>query len=44
MIVEVTGRDAGWLALSGGIAGGADVILIPEVDFDYDEIIKVCEL
>jgi ATP-dependent phosphofructokinase / diphosphate-dependent phosphofructokinase len=41
MIVEVMGRDAGWLALSGGIAGGADVILIPEVDFDYDEIIKV---
>ena len=41
MIVEVMGRDAGWLALCGGIAGGADVILIPEVDFDYDEIVNV---
>lgn len=30
VIVEVMGRDAGWLALHGGIAGGADVILIPE--------------
>ncbi|MCG9480043.1 MAG: 6-phosphofructokinase [Actinomycetia bacterium] len=41
MIVEVMGRDAGWLALHGGLAGGADVILIPEVPFDYDEIIDV---
>ncbi|MBU4292854.1 MAG: 6-phosphofructokinase [Actinobacteria bacterium] len=41
MIVEVMGRDAGWLALCGGIAGGADVILIPEVDFDYNEIVNV---
>ena len=41
MIVEVMGRDAGWLALCGGIAGGADVILIPEVGFDYDEIVNV---
>ncbi len=43
MIVEVMGRDAGWLALYGGLAGGADVILIPEVPFDYDEIIQVIE-
>ncbi|GAG62462.1 unnamed protein product [marine sediment metagenome] len=43
MIVEIMGRDAGWLALSGGIAGGADVILIPEVAFDYDEIVNVIE-
>ncbi len=43
MIVEIMGRDAGWLALNGGIAGGADVILIPEVAFDYDEIINVIE-
>jgi phosphofructokinase-like protein len=43
MIVEIMGRDAGWLALNGGIAGGADVILVPEVAFDYDEIIKVIE-
>ncbi|MBC7334093.1 MAG: 6-phosphofructokinase [Actinobacteria bacterium] len=43
MIVEVMGRDAGWLTLYGGIAGGADVILIPEVPFDYDEIVNVIE-
>lgn len=43
MIVEVMGRDSGCLALNGGIAGGADVILIPEVPFDYDEIISVIE-
>lgn len=43
MIVEVMGRDAGWLTLYGGLAGGADVILIPEVPFDYDEIVNVIE-
>ncbi|MDD3818583.1 MAG: ATP-dependent 6-phosphofructokinase [Actinomycetota bacterium] len=43
MIVEVMGRYAGHLALNGGIAGGADVILIPEVPFDYDDIINVIE-
>ncbi|RLC35541.1 MAG: 6-phosphofructokinase [Candidatus Nealsonbacteria bacterium] len=41
MIVEVMGRDSGCLALNGGVAGGADVILVPEVPFDYDEIINV---
>jgi len=43
MIVEVMGRDAGWLALCSGIAGGADVILIPEIAFNYDDIIGVIE-
>ncbi len=43
MIVEVMGRDSGCLALNGGIAGGADVILIPEVPFDYNDIINVIE-
>jgi phosphofructokinase-like protein len=38
MVVEVMGRHAGWIALHGGIAGGADVILIPEIPFDYDKI------
>ncbi len=38
MVVEVMGRHAGWIALHGGIAGGADVILIPEISFDYDRI------
>lgn len=40
MVVEVMGRHAGWIAVYGGIAGGADVILIPENPFDIDE---VCE-
>lgn len=40
MVVEVMGRDAGWIALYSGISGGADVILIPEVPFSMQ---KVCE-
>jgi 6-phosphofructokinase 1 len=40
MIVEVMGRYTGWIALEAGIAGGADVILIPEQPFDVEE---VCE-
>lgn len=38
MILEVMGRYAGWIALYGGIAGGADVILIPEIPYDIDKI------
>jgi len=38
MILEVMGRYAGWIALESGIAGGADVILIPEIPFDLDKI------
>ena len=38
MLVEVMGRTKGWIATYAGIAGGADVILIPEVPFDLDEI------
>ena len=38
LILEVMGRDAGWLSLMGGIAGGADVILIPEQEFDIEEV------
>jgi len=38
MIVEVMGRYTGWIALESGIAGGADVILIPEQPFDMDEV------
>src|SRR5438128_5245528 len=41
MVVEVMGRHAGWIALHGGIAGGADIILIPEIPFDYDKIAGV---
>jgi phosphofructokinase-like protein len=38
LVVEVMGRSAGWIALHSGIAGGADVILIPEQPFDIDEV------
>ncbi len=38
LICEIMGRDAGWLALLGGLAGGADCILIPEREFKMDEI------
>jgi phosphofructokinase-like protein len=38
MVVEVMGRHAGWIATYSGMAGGADIILIPEEPFDIDEI------
>src|SRR6201997_1619356 len=38
MVVEVMGRHAGWIALHGGISGGADIILIPEIPFDFEKI------
>jgi 6-phosphofructokinase 1 len=38
MVVEVMGRHAGWIALEGGIAGGADIILIPEFPFDISDV------
>jgi ATP-dependent phosphofructokinase / diphosphate-dependent phosphofructokinase len=39
MVLEVMGRYAGWIALYAGVAGGADVILIPEIPFTYDSIV-----
>ncbi|MEY2440384.1 MAG: ATP-dependent phosphofructokinase / diphosphate-dependent phosphofructokinase [Verrucomicrobiota bacterium] len=44
MVVEVMGRHAGWIALHGGIAGGADIILIPEIPFDYEVIANAIKL
>jgi 6-phosphofructokinase 1 len=38
MVVEVMGRHAGWIAVMSGIAGGADMILIPEEPVDYDDV------
>jgi ATP-dependent phosphofructokinase / diphosphate-dependent phosphofructokinase len=38
MIIEVMGHNAGWLALYSGIAGGGDVILIPEIDYDEKKV------
>jgi 6-phosphofructokinase 1 len=40
MVIEVMGRDAGWIALYAGIGGGAHVILIPEIPFKIDPILK----
>jgi phosphofructokinase-like protein len=41
VVVEIMGRHAGWMALYGGIAGGAHVILIPEAPFDTNEICAI---
>jgi 6-phosphofructokinase 1 len=41
MLVEVMGRNAGWLTLESGLAGGGDVILLPEIPFNMEEIISV---
>jgi 6-phosphofructokinase 1 len=41
MVVEVMGRDAGWIALHAGIAGGATAILVPEVPFDVNKLSDV---
>lgn len=40
MVVEVMGRNAGWIALRAGIAGGGDVILMPEIPFSYEPIVE----
>jgi len=42
MVAEVMGRYAGWLALHAGLAGGADVILIPEFPFRWEAVADVC--
>ncbi len=40
MVLELMGRYAGWIAMHAGIAGGADVILIPEIPYDIERVIK----
>ena len=42
MVVEVMGHHVGWIAVAAGIAGGADMILIPEDPFDIDEVAAHC--
>lgn len=42
-VVEVMGRHTGWIAVYSGLAGGADVILIPEKPFDIDQVCKIIE-
>lgn len=43
MIIETMGRYSGWIALHAGTASGADVILIPEIEYDIDAVARVCE-
>lgn len=44
MILEVMGRNSGWLALEGGLAGSADVILLPEIPYDINKVVaKIVE-
>lgn len=40
MILEVMGRNTGWIALHAGLAGSADIILIPEIPFSFDSIVR----
>ena len=40
IVVEVMGRYAGWIALHAGVAGGADVILIPEIPYDFEKVVE----
>ena len=44
MILEVMGRNAGWIALEAGIAGGAHIILIPEIEYRIENVIKKIQL
>jgi len=43
MVIEVMGRNAGWIALEAGIAGGADIILIPEIPFRVEKLVEKIE-
>ena len=42
MVVETMGRYAGWIALYAGVAGGGDIILIPEIPYTLDNVVEVC--
>ncbi|MCL2660153.1 MAG: 6-phosphofructokinase, partial [Acidobacteriaceae bacterium] len=44
LVCEVMGRDAGWIALTAGIAGGADAILLPEVPIDIEEVCRLLKI
>lgn len=44
MILEVMGRNAGWIALEAGIAGGAHIILIPEIEYKIENVVKKIRL
>ena len=42
-VVEVMGRNCGWLALEGGLSGGADIILLPEIPYDINKVMQAIE-
>jgi 6-phosphofructokinase 1 len=42
-LIETMGRETGWLALHASLASGADVVLLPEIEFEIDEVARVCE-
>ncbi|PSQ94425.1 MAG: 6-phosphofructokinase, partial [Bacteroidetes bacterium QH_2_63_10] len=43
MIIETMGRYSGWIALHAGVASGTDVILIPEIEYEVEEVARVCQ-
>ena len=43
MVLEVMGRHAGWIALHAGIAGGGDIILLPEIDWDFEHVCRAVQ-
>lgn len=43
LVVEIMGNKAGWLTLYSGVAGGADMIVIPEIPYDIDKLAEACE-
>ena len=43
MLIEIMGNKVGWLTLYAGIAGGADIILLPEIPYDPDAVVKTVE-
>ncbi len=43
MVLEVMGRNSGWIALGAGIAGGGDIILIPEIEYSFEKVVESIE-
>lgn len=43
MVVEVMGRDTGWIAVAAGVAGGAEIVLAPEDPFDIDRVVRALQ-
>ena len=43
MVVEIMGNKAGWLTLYSGLAGGADIILLPEIPYDINKVAQACQ-